>query len=376
MSSFQSEIKTIEWHKTKSGGYSIMVDQTKIPYAFEKVEVKTLNSMYNAIKTMIVRGAPAIGIAGAHGCALFALELLAKIAPKEALEDITKTSIPLNIDKNEKKSFFEELEKGFDYLNSSRPTAVNLSWAITEQKKVVKNSKTLDLRELCVNLINNAIKLENEDIEINKKIGDYGATVVPKGAGILTHCNAGALATVGYGTALGVIRSAFAKDNTIEVYADETRPRGQGAKITTFELVRDKIPVTLITDGMCSYFMRNKMIDMVVVGADRIAANGDTANKIGTSTVAIAAKYYNIPFYVAAPKSTIDLSIKSGNDIIIELRDEEEVTMVNGKRICAEGVKIINPSFDITDNSLIAGIITEDGIFKPEELEEKLTTSV
>lgn len=376
MSSFQSEIKTIEWHKTKSGGYSIMVDQTKIPYAFEKVEVKTLNSMYDAIKTMIVRGAPAIGIAGAHGCALFALELLAKIAPKEALEDITKTSIPLNIDKNEKKSFFEELEKGFDYLNSSRPTAVNLSWAITEQKKVVENSKTLDLRELCVNLINNAIKLENEDIEINKKIGDYGATVVPKGAGILTHCNAGALATVGYGTALGVIRSAFAKDNTIEVYADETRPRGQGAKITTFELVRDKIPVTLITDGMCSYFMRNKMIDMVVVGADRIAANGDTANKIGTSTVAIAAKYYNIPFYVAAPKSTIDLSIKSGNDIIIELRDEEEVTMVNGKRICAEGVKIINPSFDITDNSLIAGIITEDGIFKPEELEEKLTTSV
>ena len=292
------------------------------------------------------------------------------------MEDITKTSIPLNIDKNEKKSFFEELEKGFDYLNSSRPTAVNLSWAIAEQKKVVENSKTLDLRELCVNLINNAIKLENEDIEINKKIGDYGATVVPKGAGILTHCNAGALATVGYGTALGVIRSAFAKDNTIEVYADETRPRGQGAKITTFELVRDKIPVTLITDGMCSYFMRNKMIDMVVVGADRIAANGDTANKIGTSTVAIAAKYYNIPFYVAAPKSTIDLSIKSGNDIIIELRDEEEVTMVNGKRICAEGVKIINPSFDVTDNSLIAGIITEDGIFKPEELEEKLATSV
>lgn len=376
MSSFQSEIKTIEWHKTKSGGYSIMVDQTKIPYAFEKVEVKTLNSMYDAIKTMIVRGAPAIGIAGAHGCALFALELLAKIAPKEALEDITNTSIPLNIDENQKKSFFEELEKGFDYLNSSRPTAVNLSWAITEQKKVVENSKTLDLRELCVNLINNAIKLENEDIEINKKIGDYGATVVPKGAGILTHCNAGALATVGYGTALGVIRSAFAKDNTIEVYADETRPRGQGAKITTFELVRDKIPVTLITDGMCSYFMRNKMIDMVVVGADRIAANGDTANKIGTSTVAIAAKYYNIPFYVAAPKSTIDLSIKSGNDIIIELRDEEEVTMVNGKRICAEGVKIINPSFDVTDNSLIAGIITEDGIFKPEELKEKLTTSV
>ncbi len=372
MSEFQSKIKTIEWCKTKQGGYSIMVDQTKIPYAFEKVEIKTLDSMFDAIKTMIVRGAPAIGIAGAHGCALFALELLSKIVP---IEDLWQDITPLNINENQRKEFFEELEKGFNYLNSSRPTAVNLSWAIGEQKKIVENSKTLDLKEVCANLINNAIRLENEDIEINKKIGDYGAAVVPKGAGILTHCNAGALATVGYGTALGVVRSAFAKDNTIQVYADETRPRGQGAKITTFELVKDNIPVTLITDGMCSYFMRNKMIDIVVVGADRIAANGDTANKIGTSTVAIAAKYYNIPFYVAAPKSTIDLSIESGNDIIIELRDEEEVTMVNGKRICAEGVKIINPSFDVTDNSLIAGIITEDGIFKPEELKYKLKVS-
>ncbi len=368
----QYEEKTIEWIKTQSGGYSLMVDQTKIPYAYEKTEIKTLNSMFDAIKTMIVRGAPAIGIAGAHGCALFALELLSKIAPREVLDNIWQKNIPLNVTENQKTEFFKELEKGFDYLNSSRPTAVNLSWAIGEQKKIVEKSKNLDLRDVCVNLIEHAIKLENNDIKINKSIGDYGAQVIPKGAGILTHCNAGALATVGYGTALGVIRSAFAKDKTIQVFADETRPRGQGAKITTFELVRDNIPVTLITDGMCSYFMRNKMIDVVVVGADRIAANGDTANKIGTSTVAIAAKYYNIPFYVAAPKSTIDLSIKSGSDIIIELRDEEEVTMVNGKRICAEGVKIINPSFDVTDNSLIAGIITEDGIFKPEELEQKL----
>lgn len=368
----QYEEKTIEWIKTQFGGYSLMVDQTKIPYAYEKTEIKTLNSMFDAIKTMIVRGAPAIGIAGAHGCALFALELLSKIAPREVLDNIWQKNIPLNVTENQKTEFFKELKKGFDYLNSSRPTAVNLSWAIGEQKKIVEKSKNIDLRDVCVNLIEHAIKLENDDIKINKSIGDYGAQVIPKGAGILTHCNAGALATVGYGTALGVIRSAFAKDKTIQVFADETRPRGQGAKITTFELVRDNIPVTLITDGMCSYFMRNKMIDVVVVGADRIAANGDTANKIGTSTVAIAAKYYNIPFYVAAPKSTIDLSIKSGNDIIIELRDEEEVTMVNGKRICAEGVKIINPSFDVTDNSLIAGIITEDGIFKPEELEQKL----
>lgn len=368
MSEFQSKIKTIEWVKTQAGGYSLMVDQTKIPYAFEKVEIKTLKAMYDAIKTMIVRGAPAIGIAGAHGCALFALELLSKYAPVTDLWENPGAGQAENLDENARNSFFKELDIGLNYLNSSRPTAVNLSWAIGEQKRVIESSKNLALKDVCVNLINNAIKLENEDIEINKKIGDYGADVVPKGAGILTHCNAGALATVGYGTALGVVRSAFARDNSIKVFADETRPRGQGAKITTFELIKDGIPVTLITDGMCSYFMRNKMIDMVVVGADRIAANGDTANKIGTSTVAIAAKYYNIPFYVAAPKSTIDLSIKSGNDIIIELRDEEEVTVVNGKRICAEGVNIINPSFDITDNALIAGIITEYGIFKPHEL--------
>lgn len=371
MSEFHSKIKTIEWCKTDNGGYSLMVDQTKIPHSFEKVEIKTLNSMFDAIKTMIVRGAPAIGIAGAHGCALYALELLSKYSLSNVHDgDFWQNAQELDV--KDKEEFIKELLKGFEYLNSSRPTAVNLSWAIEKQKEIVQNSKNLSAGLICKSLIENAIKLENEDIEINKRIGDFGAEVIPKGAGILTHCNAGALATVGYGTALGVVRSAFAKDNTIQVFADETRPRGQGAKITTFELVKDNIPVTLITDGMCSYFMRNKMIDVVVVGADRIAANGDTANKIGTSTVAIAAKYYGIPFYVAAPKSTIDLSIQSGNVIIIELRDEEEVTIVNGKRICAEGVKIINPSFDVTDNSLIAGIITEDGIFKPEELKEKL----
>ncbi|MBQ7126728.1 S-methyl-5-thioribose-1-phosphate isomerase, partial [bacterium] len=211
----------------------------------------------------------------------------------------------------------------------------------------------------------NAIKLEDEDIEINKKIGDYGAEVVPKGATILTHCNAGALATVGYGTALGVVRSAFAKDNTIQVFADETRPRQQGARITTFELTMDNIPVTLITDGMCSYFMNQGKIDLVVVGADRIAANGDAANKIGTYTVAIAAKYHNVPFYVAAPLSTIDRNIASGKDIPIEERSADEVTHINGKRICAEGVNVINPGFDVTPNELITGIITEKGILRP-----------
>lgn len=345
MSEFHSKIKTVEWIKTGDlKGVSRMVDQTLIPYEYKKVDIKTTEQMYNAIKTMIVRGAPAIGISGAHGAALCAIELLEK----------------------KEQNFTEELKKGIEYINSSRPTAVNLSWALNEQLKIINKGGTKE--DITHALIENAIKLENEDIEINKKIGDFGAQIVPKGATILTHCNAGALATVGYGTALGVVRSAYANDNTIQVFADETRPRQQGARITTFELVEDGIPVTLITDGMCSYFMKKGMIDVVVTGADRIASNGDTANKIGTYTVAIAAKYHNVPFYIAAPKSTIDMSIKNGSEIPIELRDEEEVTVINGKRICAQGVKVINPSFDVTPNELIAGIITEEGIFKPDEL--------
>ena len=347
MAEFTSKIRTIEWIDT----YSRMVDQTKFPEHFEYVDITNGQDMFDAIKTMIVRGAPAIGIAGAHGVVLYAQELAVKNLSRE--------------------DFICQLLEKADYMASARPTAVNLMWADKKQKEIIRGFSG-NVEALIEKLKENGKKLELEDIEINKKIGDYGAEVVPKGATILTHCNAGALATVGYGTALGVVRSAFANDPTVQVFADETRPRQQGARITTLELTMDGIPVTLITDGMCSYFMKKGMIDMVCVGADRIAANGDAANKIGTYTVAIAAKYHNIPFYVAAPKSTIDLSIKSGNDIVIELRDEEEVTMVNGKRICAEGVKIINPSFDVTDNSLIAGIITEDGIFKPEELKEKL----
>lgn len=301
--------------------------------------------MFDAIRTMIVRGAPAIGIAGAHGVALAAMEIAAKT--------------------NDKEEFIEKLKQYAEYLKSSRPTAVNLMWAVDQQFELAKNSeKTVD--ETVKMLIENGIRLENEDIEINKKIGDNGAKLVKKGATILTHCNAGALATVGYGTALGVVRSAFAKDNTIQVFADETRPRQQGARITTFELKMDGIPVTLITDGMCSYFMSKGMIDMVVVGADRIAANGDTANKIGTYTVAIAAKYHNVPFYIAAPLSTIDTSIESGARIPIEERSKEEVTHINGKTICAEGVNVINPGFDVTPHELITGIITEKGVLYPD----------
>lgn len=340
---FKSKIKTISWIKEEN--VSRMVDQLVVPYEYKLVDIATSDDMYDAIKTMIVRGAPAIGIAGAHGLALAALE-------------IAKTT-------QDSKEFLSKLQKRAEYLKSSRPTAVNLMWAVDKQYNYIKDSNK-SVNEMVQMLINHGIELENEDIEINKKIGDNGAALVPKkGATILTHCNAGALATVGYGTALGVVRSAFAQDNTIQVFADETRPRQQGARITTFELAMDGIPVTLITDGMSGYFMNKGMIDMVVVGADRIASNGDTANKIGTYNLAIAANYHNVPFYIAAPLSTIDTSIATGEEIPIEERSHEEVTHINGKRICAEGIKVINPGFDVTPASLIKGIITEKGVLYP-----------
>ena len=341
---FESKIKTIEWVDNKSR----MIDQTILPYEFKTVDISTAEEMFYAIKDMIVRGAPAIGIAGAHGVSLAAIEL-SKI-------------------ENDKSTFLKKLQEKADYLKSSRPTAVNLMWAVDKQIKLALETDG-SIETITKVLIDNGIKLENEDIEINKKMGDYGAEVVPKGATILTHCNAGALATVGYGTALGVIRSAYAKDPTIKVFADETRPRQQGARLTTWELTQDGIPTTLITDGMCSYFMSKGMIQMVVVGADRIAANGDTANKIGTYTVAIAAKYHNVPFYIAAPLSTIDTSIKSGKEIPIEERSHEEVTHINGDWICAKDVNIINPGFDVTPHELITGIITEKGILRPNYVE-------
>ncbi len=341
MAEFKSKIKTIEWIDS----FSRMVDQSKFPHEYTYVDIKTGQQMFDAIKNMIVRGAPAIGIAGAQGVVLYAQELAQK---NLSLEEFKK-----------------ELMEKCDYLVSSRPTAVNLYWAV-EQQKLIINSAMSTVSELVNALKINGKKIELDDIEINKKIGEYGAMVVPKGATILTHCNAGALATGGYGTALGVIRSAFAADSSVQVFADETRPRQQGARITTLELTMDGIPVTLITDGMCSYFMKKGMIDMVCVGADRIASNGDAANKIGTYTVAIAAKYHNIPFYVAAPLSTIDTSINSGDEIVIEERSHDEVTTINGERICPEGVNIINPGFDVTPHELITGIITEKGILKPD----------
>lgn len=343
---FESNIKPIEW----TGSHVKLVDQTLIPYEYKTVDIKTYEEMAAAIKDMIVRGAPAIGVSGAFGVVLGAKNL---------------------INCQNKDEFVKKLEEIGEFLKETRPTAVNLAWAVDIQLNLAKNSGE-DIKEITKKLEENAVKILNDDIEINKKIGEHGSKIVPKGATILTHCNAGALATAGYGTALGVVRSAFAKDNTIQVFADETRPRQQGARLTTWELVEDKIPTTLITDGMCGYFMKKGMIDVVIVGADRIAANGDTANKIGTYTVALVAKAHNIPFYIAAPHSTIDMSIKSGNEIPIEERNREEVTHINGKTICAEGVNIINPAFDVTPAEYITGIITETGVHKPEELKQAL----
>lgn len=336
----QSKIKPVELIDKKV----VLIDQTILPYEYKKIEITNYKDIATAIKDMIVRGAPAIGISGAHGVALAALEFQ-------------------NL---EKEAFFAELKKACDFIISQRPTAVNLEWAVKRVYEYAENLKDLNVDEIIEKIFEYTKQLENEDVEINIKIGDNGAEIIPKGATILTHCNAGALATVGYGTALGVVRSAFEKDKTVQVFADETRPRQQGARLTTWELVEDGIPVTLITDGMSGYFMKKGMVDVVVVGADRIAANGDAANKIGTYNLALVAKAHNVPFYVAAPISTIDTSIETGDEIVIEERNREEVTHINGKTICAEGVNIINPGFDVTPHELIAGIITEKGILRPD----------
>ena len=321
-----------------------LIDQTLIPYEYKKIVIDSYKDIAVAIKDMLVRGAPAIGISGAHGVALAAKEFE-------------------NLGTEE---FFSNLRSACDYLISQRPTAVNLEWAVNKTYGYALSIRNLDVKEIVKKIFEFTKKLELEDIEICVKIGDNGATIVPKGATILTHCNAGALATCGYGTALGVVRSAFEKDNTVQVFADETRPRQQGARLTTWELVEDGIPVTLITDGMSGYFMKKGMIDVVIVGADRIAANGDAANKIGTYNLALVAKAHNVPFYIAAPLSTIDTSIKTGDEIVIEERSHEEVTHINGKTVCAKGVKVINPGFDVTPHELIAGIITEKGILRPD----------
>lgn len=323
---------TVDW----KDGKVLLIDQRKIPEKLEIASYDKWQDVANAITDMVVRGAPAIGVAAALGMAL---------AVKN-VKDIKEFS-----------QIGEEMKK-------ARPTAVNLMWAVDRLVKVAKkNEKNITKMKKAVT--DEAIKMLNEDIEVNQAIGKHGAELVPKNARILTHCNAGALACVSYGTALGVIRAAHEQGKVKMVYSDETRPRLQGGKLTAWELVQEGIPATVISDNMAGHLMQKGEIDLVVVGADRIAANGDIANKIGTYSVAVLAKENKVPFYVAAPFSTIDTSIKTGQGIPIEERSHDEVTHINGQRIIAEGVKIINPAFDVTPAKYIKGIITEKGVIKP-----------
>jgi methylthioribose-1-phosphate isomerase len=264
-----------------------------------------------------------------------------------------------------KEEFLQYLRKTAELLASTRPTAVNLFWALQRMLNVIERAGALDVSELKALIIQEAHNIFIEDVAMNKRIGNYGNELIPAGARILTHCNAGALATAGYGTALGVIRAAHDAGKEISVFADETRPLLQGARLTAWELMQDGIPVTLITDNMAGYLMKKGMIDLAIVGADRITANGDVANKIGTYTVAVLCKEHNIPFYVAAPASTVDMSLATGDDITIEERHPEEVTAVFGQEVAPKGVKVLNPAFDVTPNEIITAIITDRGVIKP-----------
>jgi len=341
--------RTIEWRDNKV----IMIDQTRLPVEEVYREYADYSGVAEAIRGMVVRGAPAIGIAAAMGVALGAREIIA-----DTFE-----------------SFFRQLENVCDHLARTRPTAVNLVWGLERMKRVALAHRELDLKSIREILKAEAISIEQEDLKICKEIGRHGAALIKEGATILTHCNAGGLATAGYGTALGVIRAAHEAGKNIKVIADETRPWLQGARLTAWELMKDSIPVTLISDNMAGWLMKNGQIDCCVVGADRIAANGDTANKIGTYTVAVLAKENKIPFYVAAPISTLDLKLSSGDQIPIEERAAEEVTRVQGVVIAPEGVKVRNPAFDVTPARYIAGIITEKGVVRGD-YERELKTLV
>ena len=336
-------IPTVEWRN----GAVCLLDQSLLPETVKVIECRDYQSVANAIRTLRVRGAPAIGVTAAMGVALGGNE-----------------ATTLN---------FEEFEKHVsavcDTLAATRPTAVNLFWAIRRMKAVVYDNRHLAIPDLQNRLIEESLAIQREDIDMNKAIGRHGASLISQGQHILTHCNAGALATAGYGTALGVVRAAWEQGKQIHVFADETRPVLQGARLTAWELMQDGIPVTLITDNMAGAIMRKGEIHVCVVGADRIAANGDVANKIGTYSVAVLAHAHGIPFYVAAPYSTIDIATKTGKDIPIEERSPQEIIALHGgPAIAPEGVQVWNPAFDVTPAKYITGIVTERGVFKPEEI--------
>jgi methylthioribose-1-phosphate isomerase len=328
--------RTIEWRNDKV----IMIDQTRLPGEEVYCEYADYKSVAEAIRGMVIRGAPAIGVAAAMGVALGAREIIADTY----------------------ESFFRQMENVCDVMARTRPTAVNLFWAIERMKRVADENRDKPLDQLREILKAEAIRVEEEDLELCKAIGRHGAALIPEGATVLTHCNAGGLATAGYGTALGVIRAAHEAGKKIQVFADETRPWLQGARLTAWELMKDGIPVTLISDNMAGFFMSRGEITCCVVGADRIAANGDTANKIGTYSVAVLARENNIPFYVAAPTTTLDLSLENGDQIPIEERHSREVTHLHGFPVAPEGIRVRNPAFDVTPARYISAIITEQGV--------------
>lgn len=326
-------IETIQW--TEEG--VVMIDQTRLPNEEIYVTCRNYHEVANAIRTMIIRGAPAIGVAAAMGFAI-------GVAQAE----------PEHLD--------AQVEAIAKELGGTRPTAVNLFWAIDRMNKLYASVRTLPLGEIQSRLIAEAKLVRIEDIEINRAMGRHGAELVPDGKTVLTHCNAGALATAGYGTALGVIRAAIESGKKIDVFADETRPFLQGSRLTVWELQHDGIDATLITDNMAGHFLKSGRIGCVIVGADRIAANGDVANKIGTYSVAVLAKENRVPFYVAAPISTLDLTLATGDLIPIEERAAHEVTQVFGVQVAPKGTAVRNPAFDVTPNRYVSAIITERGV--------------
>jgi methylthioribose-1-phosphate isomerase len=366
------KIETLRWFNNRLE----MIDQRILPAAFEYLSYYTASSVAEGIRHMVVRGAPAIGVAAAYGVALEALHLSQLLPPGrgkvgmgvDSVNDSTPSlTLPLQGGGDRLVDFNAGMEAGFTVLAASRPTAVNLFWALQRMHKVWESVAAQTPQQVAQRLLAEAHEILAEDIRINKAMGAHGAALLKDGARVLTHCNAGALATAGWGTALGVFRSAVEAGKKISVIADETRPFLQGARLTAWEMVQENIPVTLITDNMAGYMMAQGEIDAVVVGTDRVAANGDVANKIGTYMVAVLARRHNIPFYVACPLSTIDLSIATGKDIPIEERSADEVKGFRDYHWAAEGVRIRNPAFDVTPAELVTGLITEKGVvFGPD----------
>ena len=332
----EKNIETLRW----VDDHFEMIDQRVLPSEFSYISYNSAKSVADGIRSMVVRGAPAIGCAAAYGVALEAI----------------KTQSLNKLD------FLNGMSDACKILLESRPTAINLFWAVNRMQSIIKDSHNLAPRELAIILLEEAHNIKAEDIKINRMMGSFGAELLTDGANVLTHCNAGALATAGHGTALGVIRSAVESGKNISVIADETRPFLQGARLTAWEMVQEGIPVTLISDNMSGHLMSHGEVDAIVVGTDRVAGNGDVANKIGTYMVAVLAKRHNIPFYVACPLSTIDRSISSGADIPIEERQDSEVTGYRDMQWAAKGVLVRNPAFDVTPAELVTGLITEKGV--------------